>query len=206
MSQLEFLAYAPKRVTYRVAGGPRQFFATFYRTDDLTDEELEVREQFARDVLAIKPLRRPGRVKPERARALIEAAGARAIATPDREPPANGRKWLVRIYYYSDGGELLCFDAGPYHRQTADRVASEHAARMDFVPLLDEKPRRKARKLEEMYRPHPDDPPSAEVFDRDEVGADAIAQDRYRKPNHGARLVVLPSQQHNPVQVCDDTK
>lgn len=217
MSQLEFLGYhalmpaAKLRggSTYRVIGGPPTFRVTFYKADDLTDEELERREQLARDVIAVKPLRRPGRVKPERARALIEAAGGRALAEADRATPeelatSKGRKWLVRIYYWSEGGELLCFDAGPYHRQTADRVAGEHAARVDFVP--DEKPRRKARKLEDMYRPRQADPPGAEVFDRDEIGADAIAQDRVRRPARGARLVVLPSQQSNPVESCEDTK
>lgn len=198
MSQLEFLAYANKRATYRVVGGPRQFFATFYRTDDLTDEQLERREEFARDVLAIKPLRRrSSKVDHARARARLEAAGSKAIAEADRATPeelasSKGRKWLVRIYYWSEGGELLCFDAGPYHRATADRVAGEHAAPQDFVP--DETPRRKPRKLEEMYRPRQSSPPSAEVFDRDQVGADAIAQGDVRRPVRGARLVVLPSQ------------
>ena len=180
MSQLEFLAYANKRATYRVVGGPRQFFATFYRTDDLTDEQLERREEFARDVLAIKPLRRrSSKVDHARARARLEAAGSKAIAEADRATPeelasSKGRKWLVRIYYWSEGGELLCFDAGPYHRATADRVAGEHA-RQD-------------------YRPRQSSPPSAEVFDRDQVGADAIAQGDVRRPVRGARLVVLPSQ------------
>ena len=179
MSQLEFLAYANKRATYRVVGGPRQFFATFYRTDDLTDEQLERREEFARDVLAIKPLRRrSSKVDHARARARLEAAGSKAIAEADRATPeelasSKGRKWLVRIYYWSEGGELLCFDAGPYHRATADRVAGEHA-RQD-------------------YRPRQSSPPSAEVFDRDQR-ARAIAQGDVRRPVRGARLVVLPSQ------------
>lgn len=179
MSQLEFLAYANKRATYRVVGGPRQFFATFYRTDDLTDEQLERREEFARDVLAIKPLRRrSSKVDHARARARLEAAGSKAIAEADRATPeelasSKGRKWLVRIYYWSEGGELLCFDAGPYHRATADRVAGEHAP--------------------QDYRPRQSSPPSAEVFDRDQR-ARAIAQGDVRRPVRGARLVVLPSQ------------
>jgi len=160
-----------------------------------------VRENIREAMDAVKSPRRAPRVKPARARALIEAAGSRAIAEPDRVAGSAARKWLVRIYYVSAGGELLCFDAGPFVDVVASRVASEHAARQVYVPSKSRKP----RKTSEMYRDEDGAVPSAEKFDRDEVGADAIAQGRYRSPNHGARLVVLPSQQHKQVEPVVDS-
>ena len=198
MSQLELLAYdySKRRATYRVVGAPRTF-VTFHKSDDLTDEELAEREALASDMASFKTRRKSGvrRVNHELARQRGEHRGLEALALPDRDPPTPARKFIVRVYYRSEAGELLCFDAGPLTRQAAESLRSEYQARQVFVP--DERPaskRRKARSLDEMYRDAEGSVPSAEMFDRDEIGADAIAQGRYRKPGHGARLVVLPSQ------------
>lgn len=205
MSQLEFLTYSRGRATYRVPAARGRVFVTFYKTDDLEDAELAQREELASAMIAIKTTKR---ARPaanyERGRAKLEAAGAKPLELDDREPPASARKWLVRIYYRSAGDELLCFDAGPFFLQTAEKVRAEHKAVQVFVP--DERPaatqKRKPRKLEDMYR-DASGVPSAEMFDRDEVGADAAAQGRTRQPNHGARLVVLPSQRYRPVETVD---
>lgn len=134
----------------------------------------------AEKIAAVRPLRRAGRPSPERARAVFEAAGARALAEDDRSAASASARWLVRVYYRSAGGEILCFDAGPFARQTADRVAGLHAARQIFVEKRDR------RTGAGMYQDHPDDPPSAEVLRVADAGAIA--------PGHSARLVVLPSQ------------
>lgn len=205
MSQLEFLTYATGRATYRVPVRHGRVFVTFYKSDDLEDTELAAREELASAMIAIKTTKR-GRpaANYERGRAKLESAGAKSLELVDREPPANARKWLVRIYYRSAGDELLCFDAGPFFLATAEKVRAEHKATQVYVP--DTRPaatqKRKPRKVEDMYR-DAGDAPSAEMFDRDEVGADAAAQGRTRQPNHGARLVVLPSQHYRQVELVD---
>ncbi len=172
-----------------------------YSNEPLTIAE---RDEVIAAVRAIKPTRRRARAQPnhERARARMESRGLAALELPDRDPPTHARRWIVRVYYHSEGDELLCFDAGPLTIQAADALASEFQNRQIFNPAKG----KRRRKDEPMWIDDPNAPgPSAEKFDRDEIGADAIAQGRYRAPAHGARLVVLPSQAHRPVEVYRDS-
>lgn len=151
------------------------------------------RDGIIAEMQSIRYRQRTPRVDHARARAKLERAGLDTLELPDRDPPTPARRWIVRVYYRSEGGELLCFDAGPLTVQAADKLASEFQTRQIFNPAKG----KRRLKNEPMYIDDPNAPgPSAEKFDRAEIGADAIAQGRYRKPNHGARLVVLPSQQH----------
>ncbi len=154
-------------------------------------------------LVAMRTIKTTRRARPrpnhERARAKLEARGLDALELPDRDPATPARKWIVRVYYRSEGDELLCFDAGPLTVQAADALASEFTTRQIFNPAKG----KRRLKSEPMYIDDPHAPgPSAEKFLRDEIGPDAIAQGRCRAPSHGARLVVLPSQAFRPVEVC----
>lgn len=118
----------------------------------------------------------------------------RALETLELEDgfaPSSARKYVVRIYYRSAGDELLCFDVHRMTSQGATALAAEYAARQVYVAPSG----KRRRKDEPFYVDAPDSLPSAEMFLADEIGADAEAQGRTRQPVHGARLVILPSQQ-----------
>lgn len=197
---------------------PKEIAAFDERSQGL-DEDGEP-EESARDLermrrgrlmLDLRGTPRPSRyrapkVDHARARARIEAAGLARLEELDREvATSSAQRWLVRIYYLSAGDEVLCFDAGPFFLQTAERVKSENTGPVVYVPDARSKAekRKGPREIGETWAPPPGRY-AAEVFDRDEIGADAIAQDRVRAPRHGARLVVLPSQRI--LQVVDATE
>lgn len=58
----------------------------------------------------------------------VQRQGEHVLAEDDRDPIAhNACTWFVRACYVSEGGELLCFDAGPFVELTAIRVKAELA-------------------------------------------------------------------------------
>lgn len=73
----------------------------------------------------------PASVPRKRSRAAVLAALARAgesrlAAIP--APAPKTAKWIVRIAYRSEGGEILAFHTAPMTRGAADLLASEHRA------------------------------------------------------------------------------
>jgi hypothetical protein len=132
------------------------------------------------------PRRRAPRHNPERGRAVLIADGERVLEQPNKMERKRTHTMIVRIYYRSEGGELLAFDCGPMSVNAAEELEREHLE----IPKLHGG---KARWC-------PSDAVAVERFPAADIGADAQAQGRARKPSHGARLVRLPSQQREQPQ------
>lgn len=115
--------------------------------------------------------------------------GDRALAEADHNPSAhNACVWFVRVFYMSAGDELLCFDAGPFVRVTADRAKADasHYVRGD---------RWDDTRKEWIRTPDPTPQPIVWHATREADKISALTNAR------GARHAVLPSQravlQHN---------
>lgn len=112
----------------------------------------------------------------------VERVGERVLDDDDHDPIArNACVWFVRIFYVSQGDELLCFDAGPFVRITADnakRDASHYA------------PGPKWSKEHSTWITPPDgNLPQPEVWHSTRDGEKIVA----RTNALGARHIVLPS-------------
>lgn len=82
-------------------------------------------------IRAVKPYkyRRPARPNPALARERYLAAGQRAIDSSDSPEPApspRARRHTVRVYYTSEGGELLAFDAPGLTEPEATALRDAH--------------------------------------------------------------------------------
>lgn len=84
----------------------------------------EKRSEIVAKMQAIKPARRRAPVTSERARQLAQAHGAAVIARPDQDDAARV-PWTVRVYYRSQGGEVLCFEAPGLTEPRAAALYSE---------------------------------------------------------------------------------
>lgn len=95
------------------------------------EEVMRNAQQLALDLDACTSTRRAARprVSLERARALRDAHADRVLAEDEHPSRAAAAKCYVRIYYRSEGGEVLAFHAGPYTHDVAVRVRNEHAKR-----------------------------------------------------------------------------
>lgn len=144
----------------------------------------EERDRWRAELCNVKARARRGRVNHERARAALENTGARVLGEPDKGPATPMRKYVARVYYHSEGDELLCFDAPNLTYDTATAIASLHSN-----PVPQEWDAKRKR-----FKPQIVRVPSAEKFLATEIGPDAEAQDRAKVPTGGARLVKLPSQ------------
>lgn len=140
--------------------------------DPATVESERVRIVSAIETL--KTLRRTLRVNHAKARERFEARGLAAMA--ERSTPHAAPTHVVRIYYVSQGDELLCFDAGPMSLRAAATLASETDR--------DSGVRRGMHGQRDVV---------AEVIDTRKGPI---------KPPKGARLVVLPSQMHERGEVA----
>lgn len=146
----------------------------------------DTRAKLRTEIAEIKPQRHASRIGPRAARAAWERRGERALAAPDRAPNTGRRArdpWTVRVYYRSMGGEILCFDVQALTADESLALESECAqvTRWDGRANVAHPPLR----------------------------SDAIDADRWRSSSpvppirHGARLVTLPSQRTEPVEVID---
>jgi hypothetical protein len=141
----------------------------------------ERRTALRADIIAVKPVGRARRLSHDAARAAFERRGERILATPDAE--VRRRPWVARVYYVSIGGELLCFEA-EMSEQAATALSSE------------------CRRIR-----NPDawtggtvGSPRSDSYDAEAFPA--TPRERKLHPiRHEARLVVLPSQRVEPVQV-----
>lgn len=112
----------------------------------------------------------------------LERRGLRNLTAPDYEPGPLS-KWVVRIYYRSAGGEVLCCDSRPLSWQAADKLVNQHRC----GGLVGWK--------SECKGPIASDAIDAEKINLYEMGTEATM------PKFGARRVVLPSQVPGPLGV-----
>jgi len=89
------------------------------------------RAHIVHEIGSIKTARRSVRVNHVKARERFEARGLAAITAV--EPSSAKPTHVVRIYYTSQGDELLCFDAGPMSRAAADSLAHATRARTEVI-------------------------------------------------------------------------
>lgn len=129
----------------------------------------DTREGLLAKMRAIRPSkRRVAAVNYERNRARAQESAEYILSQPDvTDPPKRGV--TVRIYYRSQGGEILAFDTAPMTPYAAQRLA-DHCRQSDVID-----------------------------YDIFPVGG-------VRSLRRDARLVVLPSQATDAVQVsCDES-
>lgn len=86
------------------------------------------RDDLLRKMQAIRPAKRRPRVNHERARAAAEERGGAALARPDTAEPSERACMVVRIYYRSQGEEILAFDTAPMTSAAASRLHSEYSS------------------------------------------------------------------------------
>ena len=138
-----------------------------------------------RDAIAALRTRRqqPARPNHDRARAEAERHGADVLAKPD-DVHASRVPWTVRIYYRSMGDEVLCFEATGLTERAAKTLAAAHRQ------IDAEVAGGRRRKVSA---------PGSDAHDAEQWPAHRPAP----PIRHGARLVVLPSQRTDPVEVAD---
>ena len=103
-----------------------------------------------------------------------ERRGLAYLTSPDPDYGVK-REWKVRIYYTSEGGELLCVDSAAMSRRKAESLAAS-------LP-----PSREGRG-DYFGRGYSSAAHAIEINKADYDGA----------PRFGARLVILPSQMGQP--------
>jgi hypothetical protein len=172
-----------------------------YKPAELVEAQAE-QARIAVAFAAIKPGSRRRRGYPVRPGALERDGAARleglTSAQEDVRARATSRAYttIVRFYYRSEGGELLCFDTAPMTCASAEKLAALHKPRPD--------PASYERGLGYTRDACPTDALGVEIFPAEQAGPDAIAQGRARAPRAGARLVRLPSQAWEPCERLPD--
>jgi hypothetical protein len=127
----------------------------------------ERRAEVLTELRALAPARRG---TPRAPRVSLESRGTRALAAPDHDAPSHralAGRYIVRVWYTSEGGEELCFDTHPLTEADANELEL-HCATGDHVA-------HRFRALRPSPELHPVDAPWPP------------------EPKY-ARLVVLPSQ------------
>lgn len=160
----------------------------------------EARQATRDAIAAMTPTRRGRRpsVKPARARALAEATGERNLRAPDAHEANRARTYAARVYYRSEGGEILAFEVRNLTWQGAYELRSVHGARRDT--RWDKASERWTETLTTTS-----DAYDAEAWDtRWENEKLRVPREADPPLQHGARLVVLPSQRPEAVEVTSE--
>lgn len=134
----------------------------------------------------------------------LETAGLAALTAPATPAPRSATMG-VRFYYHSEGGEVLAFDAGPLTPDAARRLLDAHTTAHYEQTGVGFRGR---AVFGYVRRPTSDCASAVLITWRDRrpagpiLGAGAIGNAACAAPE-GARVVVLPSQATDPVQVVE---
>jgi hypothetical protein len=146
----------------------------------------ETRTKLRAEIAEIKPQRRASRIGPRAARATWERRGERALAAPDvPELTDTNRAYhrhVVRVYYRSMGDEILCFESRGLTEAESHTLHGAHARRRDVFG-------------KKIGAPGSDALDAELHWQDDDAGIPPVG--------YGARLVTLPSQRAEPVEVID---
>ena len=160
-------------------------------------EHAERRATFLAAWEAFKPAKRRRPSYPVRPGAL-EKTGTTVLEHPDRSE-ARSKGVVVRVYYRSEGGEVLCFDTAPLTEGQAEELENEHRERA-YPQAFDAATRKWTKR-----------PGSWGISDA--LGTErrtwklldtGSAAGEAPPPRAGARLVVLPSQSRACPVLCSE--